>query len=315
MNFKSYKFDIMKQKYKPILMGVAGLAMAGISIYVAYASLNRRNVSVSSPESNIGAASASCLLNLTIKPPTTGTPPPPTTGGCVSFGIDEHSNQNLSNIVSIDNTLTVVKKLATHSAATDGVYNIEGMDNHPATGEIYAVANSNHNLYKVNKTNGSLTLAGRLNPQIKFSDLAFKKDGTLYGWSKGKGLYQISLNGTATLVQASNLSDVEGIAWDNSGLYMYLSRTPSGTTSYQLWQYNPTAATKIVRYGTLPRDTDTLDFAPSNYKGGYLMGAYETSSGVNFYSYNLATKRVVSTFVAPNKAYKNLDAMAICTTP
>jgi len=76
--------DILKSKLdfksgKQLLIIVASLVAALVTIYVAYTSIARRNISLSNPDSDIGAANPSCLLNLSLNKPS----PSPTPIACV----------------------------------------------------------------------------------------------------------------------------------------------------------------------------------------------------------------------------------------
>lgn len=79
-----YKLGYYQGKSKVVTTVVAVALMAGVSIYVSYASLTKKNVS---PDTNnqVGASSNSCLLNLTLKAPATSSPTPsgsPTSSVC-----------------------------------------------------------------------------------------------------------------------------------------------------------------------------------------------------------------------------------------
>lgn len=347
--FDKFKYNLGyfqgKSKVVTTVVGVA--LMAGVSVFVAYESLNRKNISLN-PDSTTGAANPSCYLALTRKAPTppplaTNTPSPTATPfvtfppspkptptpspaplACVNWGNNERSVNNASDIVMMNDLLTSVTFVKTQSDSATGNHNIEAMDSHPITKVLYAYSKTSsgtHNLYTINTDSsdsiqdGTLTFVAKLSVQRVVTDLSFRKsDNTLWAWVEGAGLYTVNTTtGAETKVFSSSLDNVEGLAWDNSSQYLYISRTPTKSpisSKYELRRYDPVAKT-ISYYAALPADTDTLDFAPANYMGGYLMGAYQTSSQVVVYSYNVATKAVVKNYPMTT-SYSNMDAMAIC---
>lgn len=69
-----YRFALSGKKSKVVTTVIGVALMAGVSFYVSYASLTRRNVSLNT-DNKIGAANPSCYLELALKTPTP-TPPP-----------------------------------------------------------------------------------------------------------------------------------------------------------------------------------------------------------------------------------------------
>lgn len=255
-----------------------------------------------------------------ICPPTTNTPTPTSpVSACVNWGNDETSGTD-SQLVNFNSALTTATLVKTY-LCSQGVCDFEAWDSHPLTNVLYGVAGSNTSLYTINTkstdsiADGTLTKIGVLAPAVKISALSFRKsDNTLWGWRKGYGLYTINIvSGSATLVYSSTLDEVNGLAWDNNSQYLYLSRTPLKTpinATYELRRYDPVAKT-ITFYSALPGVTDALDFAPAGYLNGYLMGNYKISGGVRFYTYDIATKTVKSTYNITT-GYRNIDAFAAC---
>jgi hypothetical protein len=338
MDTLKYKLGYFQGKPRVVTTVIGVALMAGVSMFVAYESLNRKNISLN-PDSTTGAANPSCYLALTRKTPSPtpsmipDTPPPsikptptstPVSLSCINWANNERSVDHASDIVKVNHLLTSVSFVKTQSDSSTGNHNIEAMDSDPVTKVLYAYSQTKsdvHGLYTINTdpsdsvADGTLSLVAPLSNQRVVTDLSFRKsDNTLWGWVEGLGLYTINkTTGAETLVYSSKLDNVEGVAWDNSSQYLYISRTPSSSpidSKYELRRYDPIAKS-LTYYAALPQDTDTLDFAPAEYMGGYLMGAYQTSSQVVIYAYNVATKAVVKNYPITT-SYRNLDAMAIC---
>lgn len=316
-----YRLGYFQGKSKVVTTVVGVALMAGVSMFVAIASLNRSNISLN-PDTTTGAANPSCYLALTRKTPSPT--PTPSTITCENWANNERSADKASDIVKINNQLTSISFVKTQADSTTGYHNIEAMDSNPITKVLYAYSKNHsgvHGLYTVNTNpsdtiaDGSLTFVAKLSKQSVVTDFSFRRsDNTLWGWVEGSGLYTINTTtGVETLVYSSSLDNVEGVAWDNDSKYLYISRTPTKSpinSKYELRRYDPIAKS-IAFFAALPADTDTLDFAPVGYMGGYLMGTYQTSSQVVVYAYNVATKAVVKNYPI-TASYTNLDAMSIC---
>jgi len=125
------------------------------------------------------------------------------------------------------------------------------------TGTLYAAAGDNTDkpgyLYTVDKTNGNIT---ELCPTLFDEDsntlfeevdgLAFRPDGTLWGWAQNKGLFTIDVaNCEATLVKEYQ-GEVEDLTWDVAGTTLYAvgnvngddSKEGAGDRSAQLLAYD-----------------------------------------------------------------------------
>lgn len=115
-------------------------------------------------------------------------------------------------------------------------HDIEGLDVHPHTHQLYASnGKPNARLYSVDAYSGMLTLIG----DIGFDDveaLSFHPDGTLWGWAR-QGLIQIDIEtAQGTLVYASDLG-AEGISWNSDGSQLYIAARPTPLRNSQLWVY------------------------------------------------------------------------------
>ncbi len=256
--------------------------------------------------------------------PSLRTPTPsPIVSSCINWANNETSGEKKSDLVKINAALNQITLVKTQSAATTGNYEIEAMDSNPISHILYAYSQTSttKGLYTVNTNpsdtipDGTLTNISTLSIQSPLTDLSFRRsDNSVWAWVKGKGIYKVNLStGLETLVLASTLDNMEGMAWDNSSQYLYLSRTPVSSpinATHELWRYNP-STNSLAFYAPLPHDTDDLDWAPAGYLGGYLVGEYYTSTSAVFYTYDVVNKRVVNSYPIAS-TYKNLDAMAIC---
>ena len=326
--------NIKAKKYISVI-GVIIMASLAVGLAVLSYQARQRSLSPKAPERKPDAANPSCYMELVLSTPplTTITPrpsvtpgpsttprpsitPTPTPGGtaCINWANNERSANNASDVVKINDTLSSVTLVKTHSGSTTGFYNLESMDSHPVTKVLYAFPTNKRGIY-IMDSSGNLSFVANLSPQLPLSAVSFRNsDNSLWGWVKGKGLYKINIStGAMTQVLASTLDSIEGLAWDNSSTFLYLSRTPVNlpkNATYELRRYDPTN-NSVIFYAALPRDTDALDFAPSGYLGGHLVGVYATSGRANFYTYNVATKSVVQSYSVLT-SYNNLDALAIC---
>jgi hypothetical protein len=119
-------------------------------------------------------------------------------------------------------------------------------------------------------------------------------------------------------VFGSGLVDLEGMAWDNNGRYLYLSRTPNNDEAngpFYLYRYDPETNVLDTNFGSLPYDTDALDFAPEGYMGGLLVGEFQDGSNVGkFYTYDVEYTRDVVEILprVDSTTYTNFDAFALC---
>lgn len=103
-------------------------------------------------------------------------------------------------------------------------YAVTGLAEHPSSGVLYGVTSPNSNaspknLITIDKTTGDGTVVGALSTKT-ITDIAFKSDGTLYGYSQGdKKVCTINLGtGAVSLLGASGLvgSFGGGLSFDSS---------------------------------------------------------------------------------------------------
>lgn len=245
----------------------------------------------------------------TPKPTATPTksPTPSPVAACTNWGVDENSGSR-STLIKINSALSTVTT-AKNYPCSSGYCEFESMDYDRTTKSLYIVPNvaPTKGLYKVNTSNGDLSLYKSFSPSFDVNGLAFKDADAskVWLWRNGYGLYTMNMSTGATTQEFSytTYNNFESIVWDNESRYMYASR------GKELWKYDPLATTnKFVRYATnLPGKTDALDFGPSNYMGGMLIGYSE--NGSRFFTYDVITKAVVTQYASVGI---NGDAFAAC---
>ena len=235
---------------------------------------------------------------------------PPISQQCSFWAIDDE-NGNSSNLFMINDLLTESSKINSYSCSS-GICDFEAMDR-DKNGDLYAVANSVKSLYKINPNRqdgnpgSNLSFQASLYPEFNITGMSFRKsDNSLWAWVPGRGLYTINpAGGAMTLRLASSLDFMHGMAWDNNSQYLYLSMT--SPVDYELWRYS--AVTNIMELsGSLPGDTDALDFSGD----GYLYGVYGADAGsVNIFAYDVEINETVSSSSFTTES-GNIDALASC---
>ena len=278
------------------LRTISLLLLLSALIYTVYILNNRQNVA---PQRSQAVSNAdSCEANFTAvaspsppPPKITRTPTPPTVG-CINLGIDEYSQGNCSNIISIK--LSPVKELNildTLYCNQQGICDAEGMDN---TGQTaYLVANKNSPaIYrlKVNPTPSppTLTKVGKLSK--KYEGLSFRPGDnhatTVWGGARDNTIYKITYRTTGSTeepkAQVSN--DIKSITWNNAGTFLYVS------TGNNLLRYKYKADGSLTQdcpngvcfNKSLPGKTDGMDMTTD----GYIVGGYESGNDIVFYFCN-----------------------------
>lgn len=231
-----------------------------------------------------------------ITPPTSSiTPTPPT--DCINLGIDEHSNENLSNLIKIQLTPTKnITLFRTLTCAGDGICDVEGMDNRPGEKNIvYFVANKTTNkIYTVDTRDNSATV----NPVVTLQDnrryegLSFRPgDAPNFVWGgspnsgNSPGLYKINLtDGSAAPKGGIEGSSIytKSITWNNDGTKLYVStHTHLLAFDYNLANdtLNQTRGFSIALPGG---NTDAMDMTDD----GYIVGSYKSGGELVFYFLN-----------------------------
>jgi hypothetical protein len=144
------------------------------------------------------------------------------TGGAradVLYGADGQNGNPATNLYVLDPTSGAVLR----TVGPIG-FAVTGMSFSPSTGVLYAVTapkgSAPRDLITINPTTGAGTVVGPLSG-ISMDDIAFTRDGTLFGWSgriSGSDLYRINTaTGAATKVGEAGITDV-GVGFSISPL-------------------------------------------------------------------------------------------------
>lgn len=140
---------------------------------------------------------------------------------CDEFVCVHDEGLNDSQFFTIDQDLIVEALGDIHEK-----YDIEALDIHPKTKEIYAASGDNTDkkghLYKVDKENGTLTDLG---PTIckEVDGLSFHPNGMLWGWGQDCGLFVIDVNNgdIQMIIESNGEIEVEDLSWNVDGTVLY----------------------------------------------------------------------------------------------
>ena len=217
-------------------------------------------------------------------PPVIKTPTPTVpVGGCINYGVDEHSNDNCSNIITIDlQSQNPVKLLKPYFCATDGVCDAEGMDN---KSYVYMVANKkSKSIYKVNKSTGGLPKVIDLKNSPRMEGLSFRKNdpsNIVWGGSPNQqGIYKIDLTTGQVVLKGGQNIWIKTISWNNAGTKLFVSNR----TKLFRFTYDPNSDSfsQDNFNVTLPGPTDAMDMTAD----GYIVGGYKSGGELIFYFLN-----------------------------
>ncbi len=217
-------------------------------------------------------------------PPPTETPTwIPTPIPCLIYAVHDES-LNDSQFFTIDPYTHLVTALGPLHMDQD----IEGLDIHPVTDQLYATAGSDGEydgyLFAVDSMTGALTPLG----YTGFSEivaLTFRSvDNTLWGWSESNGLVLIDVNSATATLEYSSSINVEGLTWNMTGTMLYAS---AGTNLYEI---NLTAGTMTLIADNLPGTTEALEMRPDGLLWG---GIHEAPNPTRIFTYDLSTLTVL----------------------
>ncbi|MCP3895671.1 MAG: S8 family serine peptidase, partial [Bacteroides sp.] len=172
------------------------------------------------------------------------------------YGVHD-AGLNNSHLFTID-TAGDVTELSVYPG-----YDIEGLDIHPQSCQLYASAGDdthykdttkpapNHgHLYLVNKENGKLTDLGSTGSQ-EVDALSFNPDGKLWGWAQDEGLLRfddLPSSATATLVIPYD-GDIEDITWNSDGTILYgVENVHGGHDPDSHGPLDPDGGVKVLAY-------------------------------------------------------------------
>ncbi len=164
-------------------------------------------------------------------------------------------------------------------------HDIEGLDMHPTTGELYAtsgddpsVEHPNGYLYRVDTKTGDLTPIGSTGFG-EVSAISFKADGSLWGWADSQGLIKInSETGEAELILPLEAA-IEGLTWNQASNMLY------GSVNRELWGWDGTQLIKFC--DNLPGQTEALEmlFLPTGEE--LLLFATHAINDVNIHAWDI----------------------------
>ena len=142
-------------------------------------------------------------------------------GGCTCQLYAVHDEGlNDSQLFTVSPETFEVKALGGLKNAHD----IEALDIHPQTGELYAASGRHTNkpghLYKVDKATGELTDIGPTGFD-EIDGLSFAPDGTLWGWAQDVGLLIINTSTGKAEVVVAYAGEIEDLTWNTAGTVLY----------------------------------------------------------------------------------------------
>lgn len=151
-------------------------------------------------------------------------------------------------------------------------HDIEALDIHPQTAQLFAAAGRDTNkpgyLYTVDKKNGELTEIGYTGFK-EIDGLSFSPEGVLWGWATDNGLVTIDTkSGEATLI-VEYPAEIEDLTWNTDGSILYLieniidGRFDKGT---KLLAYNTvTGDLSVICEKQMPdQEIEALDTLPDD---------------------------------------------------
>lgn len=190
-------------------------------------------------------------------------------------------------------------------------YNLEGLAFNPLGSRLYAVAAQPESvLYEVNYISGELSLIGTIqnadgNPFESVTGLAFRADGTLWGYAnkgnkKRRGIIQIDpLTGIAELRQADNLN-IESLAWRGDILWLFKNKALYSWT-------DGGNITKRHQVNALPGNIEGLDALAD----GRLIISIHHGGHLNLYVIDPDQGRIDRERGFQTELYDNLEAVAV----
>jgi RHS repeat-associated protein len=192
---------------------------------------------------------------------------------------------------------------------------IEGLAVHPDTHMLYASSGQpNAKLYTVDAQTGALALVG----EIGFDDvvgLAFRPDGSLWGWSK-QGLLRIDINtgaGTLVLGVAGVNYPIYALTWGKDGTILYgaAEDTPDNST---LWAWTDGNDHWEIACSNLPKKVEALETMPD----GFFVYGFHNDNQLAIHTFDVDACQTI-TDGRIDTAYNDIEGIAwperACTTP
>lgn len=201
-----------------------------------------------------------------------------------------------------------------------GEYHITGMAFHPETDELYASSGSQgpygRRLFLIDRETGEAELLGLLldeeDNEHNLADIAFRSDGTLFGWSeRGDDLYTVDLDscdGDTCLVVKVGESDLDtagsGLAFSSNGTLFFF-----GNSEYEYYTINPTtgAVTGTFEFTHDNNQDESLNAAALGPDGN----VYVSRRSTDFVRLNHSTNALETLFGYQNdRNWSYIDAIA-----
>lgn len=318
---KTKKYQLFGNKNERSI--VVLMVILAALIYTVYTLQERQNVAPQRSQAAI-IGNPVCTADFTVAAgptlaisPTPRSPSPPPSG-CLNYGIDEHSGENLSNIISIQLTPSKdISKVNTLYCSSDGICDAEAMDNRGST--VYLVANKKSPaLYTINKTPGGSPKVRKIaNLNRTYEGLSFRPGDALnlvWGGGRNNHIYKLNLNGSEVKDYGPAGVTIKTITWDNTGTYLYVS---SGNKLHKFFYDLKKDSLAPAGSYSLPGKTDGMDMTTD----GYIVGGYKSGGDLIIYFFDVNRGKVVSaqrtslasynkilTTTKSGTQYDNLDA-------
>lgn len=222
---------------------------------------------------------------------------------CIIYGVNDQQLNN-SELFFIQPEESFKVSTLNLAYSYDG-YDLEGLDVHPTTTELFATSGNNTGynkpkgfLFKINKNNGGLTPIG----STGFNDVAaisFRLDGTLWGWAKGTGLIQINPENAQSILQVESTIEIEDISWNTDGSILY------GVAGTELYTYDFNTHELAKKCDNFPSEVEAID----TLQDGTLVFALHENDDSNLHSFNTESCTINATApIATN--YTDIEGIA-----
>lgn|GEM_PF-2890538 len=182
---------------------------------------------------------------------------PSPTEECIVYGVNDKSLNNSEFFFIKPEDHFSVTPL--NSRYDYNGYDIEGLDIHPTTGELFASSGNNTaynqdkgHLFKVHKKHGGLEPIGSTGFD-EVASLSFHPNGSLWGWAKGVGLIQIDTNTAQSTIQLDSDVAIEDMSWSTDGNILY------ATAGNALYAYYFDSKELIKKCESFPNEVEAID--------------------------------------------------------
>lgn len=223
------------------------------------------------------------VINLSSPSPSPSSSPQPPQ--CLLYAVHDQGSDD-TQFLSINPQTSEVRLLGPLYAN----YNAESLEYDPQTGNLYTVTRSgpfSKQLMTVDKVTGALTTVGSVGSgEIRALSID-KSDFSLWAWQKGRGLIKIDKTSGATTTVLSSSLQIGGIAWDNSGEYLYAASSADS----KLYRYTK-ASNNIQEYANnLPGGkNEALEMNSNNILLGGFHGA---PNEMSIFAYDITEKKIL----------------------